>query len=97
MALADTMLSGADIPSAQPMRSAYLTLNVDSESEAERVFAGLSEGGRILMPMVETFFATRFGQVQRPLWHQLGGAARAPNAGRRVAGRGGAIVGAESD
>ena len=49
---------------AQPMRSAYLSLNVDTDKEAERIFAALSNGGRVLMPMEETFFATRFGQVQ---------------------------------
>ena len=36
-------LMGADIPNAQPMRSAYLSLNVDSDSEAERIFAALSD------------------------------------------------------
>jgi len=62
--LANTELSGADIPNAQPMRSAYLSLDVDSDAEAERVFAALSDGGRVLMPMEQTFFASRFGQVQ---------------------------------
>lgn len=57
-------LAGADIPSAEPMRSAYLSLGVDSDAEAERVFAALSDGGRVFMPIQETFFATRFGQVQ---------------------------------
>ena len=60
----DTELMAADIPNAQPMRSAYLSLGVDSDPEAERIFATLSGGGRILMTMQETFFATRFGQVQ---------------------------------
>jgi PhnB protein len=46
------------------MRSAYLSLGVDSDAEAERIFAALSEGGRVLMAMQETFFASRFGQVQ---------------------------------
>lgn len=59
-----TELMGADIPNAQPMRSAYLTLSVDSDSEAERIFSALSDGGQILMPMEETFFASRFGQVR---------------------------------
>jgi PhnB protein len=59
-----TDLLAADIPGAEPMRSAYLTLAVDSDAEAERVFAALSDGGRALMPMQETFFATRFGQVR---------------------------------
>jgi PhnB protein len=57
-------LMAADIPNADPMRSAYLTLRMDTDSEAERVFTALSEGGRILMPIEETFFASRFGQVQ---------------------------------
>ncbi|MGK2961495.1 MAG: hypothetical protein ACSLFK_05020 [Gemmatimonadaceae bacterium] len=33
-----TALMGADIPSAEPMRSAYLTLSLDSEEEAERIY-----------------------------------------------------------
>jgi len=59
-----TELLGADIPSAQPMRSAYLSLNVDSDAEAERIFSALSDGGEVFMPMQETFFATRFAQLR---------------------------------
>ena len=59
-----TELMGADIPSAQPMRSAYLSLGVDSDAEAERIFSALSEGGEVFMSMQETFFATRFGQLR---------------------------------
>ena len=62
--IGDEELMAADIPNAEPMRSAYLTLRTDSDIEAERVFSALSDGGRILMPMEETFFAFRFGQVQ---------------------------------
>ena len=64
ISLGGTELLGADIPAAEPMRSAYLTLRVDSDAEAERVYAVLATGGRILMKMEETFFASRFGQVQ---------------------------------
>lgn len=64
IAVGGTQLMGADIPNAQPMRSAYLSLGMDSDAEAERVYAALSEGGRVLMPMQQTFFASRFGQVQ---------------------------------
>jgi PhnB protein len=46
------------------MRSAYLTLRMDSDSEAERVFAALSNGGQVLIPIREEFFAYRFGQVR---------------------------------
>jgi PhnB protein len=64
LALGNTVLLGADIPGAEPMRSAYLTLDVDSDSEAERIYAALGDGGRVLMAMTETFFASRFGQVR---------------------------------
>ena len=37
------------------MRSAYLTLTLDSKEEAEGIYALLYEGGQILMPMEETF------------------------------------------
>jgi len=57
-------LMGADIPHAQPMRSAYLSLSVDSIAEAERIYTVLSEGGEIFMPMAETFFAYRFAQFR---------------------------------
>ena len=67
--IGDTILLGADIPPErfQPIRSAYLSLMVDSVDEAERIYALLTEGGQIFMPMEETFFAHRFevfGQCQ---------------------------------
>jgi PhnB protein len=38
-------------------------LRVESDTEAERIYAALSEGGRVAMPMAETFFAHRFGSL----------------------------------
>ena len=63
--LGDTTLLGADIPLErfQLMRSAYLSLMVDSVDEAERIYGLLSEGGQIFMPMEETFFARRFAML----------------------------------
>jgi PhnB protein len=62
--IGNTVLMGADIPSAEPMRSAYLTLTVDSAEEAERLYALLSDGGQVFMKMEETFFASRFGMLR---------------------------------
>jgi PhnB protein len=64
MTVAGTELQGADIPGAEPMRSAYLTLAVDSDSEAERIHAALADGGTVFMRMQETFFASRFAQLR---------------------------------
>jgi PhnB protein len=62
--IGDVELWAADNPKAEPMRSAYITLGVDRDKEAERIFAALSDGGTALMPMAETFFASRFAQVR---------------------------------
>jgi PhnB protein len=59
-----TILMGADIPNAQPMRSAYVTLTADSVEEAERLYSVLGDGGEIFMKMEETFFAKRFGMLR---------------------------------
>lgn len=63
--LGETVLMGADIPNAQPMRSAYLSLLADSPEDAERIYDLLSEGGQIFMAMQqETFFASRFAMLR---------------------------------
>ena len=64
--LGETVVLGADIPPDrfQPMRSAYLTLMLGSIDEAERLYALLTDGGEIFMPMEETFFAHRFAMLR---------------------------------
>jgi PhnB protein len=59
-----TVLRGADIPGAEPMRSTYLTLLLDSVQEAEHVYALLAEGGEIFMKMEQTAFARRFAMLR---------------------------------
>jgi PhnB protein len=64
--LGGTELLGADIPPDrfQPIRSAYLSLTLGSDQEADRVFALLSDVGEIFMPMQDTFFASRFAMLR---------------------------------
>src|SRR5437870_6942722 len=66
MNIGETELLGSDVPAErfQPMRSVYLSLILDSVDEAERVYALLSDGGQIYMPMAETFFAFRFAMLR---------------------------------
>lgn len=40
-----------------------LTIAAKDDTEAERLFGALAEGGEVQMPMAETFFASRFGTV----------------------------------
>ena len=59
-----TVLMGADIPNAEPMRSAYLSLTLDREEDAERVYKLLTDGGDIFMKMEKTHFANRFAMLR---------------------------------
>ena len=62
--IGNAMVMGADIPQAETMRSAYLTLSLDSEEDAERVYALLTDGGEVFMRMEKTPFANRFAMLR---------------------------------
>ena len=64
--IGETMLMASDVPADRwkPMRSAYLALNLASDTDAERLFALLADGGEVFMPLQETFFASRFAQLR---------------------------------
>jgi PhnB protein len=62
--IAGSVLMGADIPQSEPMRSAYLTLTLDSEADADRLYALLADGGEIFMKMATTPFANRFAMLR---------------------------------
>ena len=66
LSIGGTELLGADVPTDRfkPIRSAYLSLSLDSIDEAERVYALLSGDGEIFMPMQETFFAFHFAMLR---------------------------------
>jgi PhnB protein len=40
-----------------------LTINAANDAEADKLFAALGKGGKVTMPMSETFFASRFGML----------------------------------
>ena len=66
MHIGGTEIMASDVPGDryQPMRSAYLSLAVETSEQAERIHALLSDGGEIFMPMQETFFAHRFSMLR---------------------------------
>ena len=51
---------GTDGPTFQGIS---LSLSVSSETEADRLFDALGEGGQVQMPIGRTFFSPRFGMV----------------------------------
>lgn len=62
--IGSTVLMGADVAHAEPMRSAYLTLSLDGEEDAERTYELLADGGEIFMRMERTPFANRFAMLR---------------------------------
>lgn len=40
-----------------------LTISAKTEAEADKLFNGLAEGGKVTMPLAKTFFSPKFGMV----------------------------------
>jgi PhnB protein len=40
-----------------------LSITVSDESEADKLFAALADGGQVQMPLTKTFYSPRFGMV----------------------------------
>jgi len=66
LTIGDSVIMASDVPADRfkPMRSVYLCLSVASDTEAQRIFNVLADGGDVFMPMQETFFASRFAQLR---------------------------------
>ncbi len=47
----------------EPCSNFFVNINCDSIEEAEKFFKGLSEKGKVDLPLQETFFADRFGMI----------------------------------
>jgi PhnB protein len=47
----------------QPPRGFSVTIDIQDEVEAERIFGELSEGGTVQMPLQKTFWSIQFGVV----------------------------------
>ena len=63
MAIGSSMLMGSDAPASRfkTPQGFSVSVNTDDPAEADRIFAGLAEGGRVDMPIQQTFWAQRFG------------------------------------
>lgn len=40
-----------------------LSITAPNDTEADRLFAALADGGQVQMPLTKTFFSSRFGMV----------------------------------
>lgn len=60
---AQGVLMGADCAQSTPSSKGCVNITVDTPDEAERVFHALAAGGKVQMPIDETFWAQRFGML----------------------------------
>lgn len=67
LGIGNSTLMGSDCPSSQPPvnfgDNIAVNILTESEEEADKIFAGLSEGGKVFMPMDKTFWGAYFGMV----------------------------------
>jgi len=66
LAVGDQALMGSDAMPQHPyegVKGCSVAIQVTDPAEAERVFAALSQGGQVTMPIQQTFWAVRFGML----------------------------------
>jgi PhnB protein len=61
---ATVMVSDGQASGQSSFSGFSLSLMADSRAEAERAFNALGEGGQVVMPLGDTFFAKQFGMVK---------------------------------
>lgn len=62
----DAVLMASDNHPDHPyegLKGCSVAVSVDEVEEAERIFNALAQGGTVVMPMQETFWAQRFGML----------------------------------
>ena len=62
----ETILMGSDTggnwaADYHPGNNITISISADSKEEADKIFNGLSEGGKVTMPMNDTFWGSYFG------------------------------------
>ncbi|MVN22375.1 VOC family protein [Mucilaginibacter arboris] len=66
---AETLLMGCDSLETHEqsktvfLNNFYLYISTDNEEEAYRIFNGLAVGGKIIMPITQTFWSTHYGML----------------------------------
>lgn len=63
--IGSSVLMGSDVPSAMGQvstcNSITLSFSAESREDADRIFTGLSNGGKAIMPMADMFWGAYFG------------------------------------
>ena len=57
------MMSDGHCAGQPDFRGFSLSISTDTVSQAERLFAALAEGGKVQVPLAQTFWSPKFGMV----------------------------------
>lgn len=65
----ETSIMGSDTggewaPNFTPGNNFSISINAESKEEADRLFNGLSEGGKVTMPLSQAFWGDYFGMLE---------------------------------
>ena len=60
----NVMASDGHVGGNPEFKGFALSLAVNTEAEADKLFAALGAGGQVMQPLIKTFFAPKFGMVQ---------------------------------
>jgi PhnB protein len=65
LVVGDAVLMASDAPPGyySKPQGTYVSINVETTSEGERIFNALAEGGAVQMPFEKTFWAAGFGML----------------------------------
>ena len=61
VAIGDSEIAGADVPSCKPPQGFSILLNIDDPEQAQRAFDALNENATLVLPMQETFWSASYG------------------------------------
>lgn len=66
LVVGDGVVMGSDCPPDQYQKpqGISITIQMTDPADAERKFNALAEGGKIIMPFQQTFWAKRYGQLE---------------------------------
>lgn len=63
-----TILMGSDIPDSygkvEMGNNFYISITTDTEEESDKLFNGLSDGGKVIMPLAKAFWGSYFGMLK---------------------------------
>jgi PhnB protein len=65
MTVGGQVLMASDAPPGRQSKPQGFSVNIglSDPAQAERIFKGLADGGTVIMPLAETFWAYRFGML----------------------------------